>query len=105
MLMAKLTKNDTKRVAEFAKLTLDPAEIDKFTPQLGAVIELMSQLNEVDTKDVESTARTINLENVLRDDEIKIENCLIQDEALSGTENTKNGFFVVPQILHNEENT
>lgn len=104
MVMAsKLTKNDTKRVAELAKLDLTTSEINKFTPQLASVVDLMDELSEVDTKDIEPTAQTTGLENVLRIDAIKPENCLSQDEALSGTENVKNGFFVVPQILHKNE--
>lgn len=104
MVMAgKLTKNDTKRVAELAKLDLTTSEIDKFTPQLIAVVDLMNELNEVDTKDIEPTAQTTQLENVLRDDKVDVTRTLTQDEALSGTENVQNGFFVVPQILHKDD--
>ncbi len=87
--MAKLTKKDTIRVAELAKLKLTPEEIDKFTPQLGAVVDLMDELNEVDTDDVEPTAQTTNLENIMREDQIDVTKCLPQE-----------GFFEVPQILH-----
>ena len=97
--MAKLTKKDTQKVAVLAKLKLSPSEIDKFTLQLSKIIDYISELNEVNTTDTEATAQTTNLINVLRDDDIKITNCLTQDEALSGTDKTLNGFFVVPQIL------
>ncbi len=87
--MAKLTKKDTIRVAELAKLKLTPKEIDKFTPQLAAVVDLMNELNEIDTEGIEPTAQTTNLENVMRVDAIDAIKCLPQD-----------GFFEVPQILH-----
>ena len=98
----KLTKNDTKRVAELAKLTLTSSEIDKFTPQLTAVVDLIDELNETDTKDIEPTAQTTGLQNVMRIDAIDVTKILAQDEALSGTENTQNGFVTVKQILHND---
>ncbi len=98
--MAKLTPKDTLRVSHLAKLDLTPKEIDKFTPQLSKVIDLMDELNEVDTKNVEPTAQTTNLTNVMRDDEIDVTNCLTEDDALSGTDSVKNGFFEVPQILN-----
>src|SRR5258708_6358959 len=101
--MAKLTKKDTLRVAHLAKLDLTQQEIDKFTPQIAAVIELMSELGEVNTKEILPTAQTTNLENILRDDITDMTKVLTQDEALSGTENTKNGFVVVPQILHKDD--
>ncbi len=101
--MAKLTKKDTLRVSELAKLDLTSEEIDKFTPQLASVVDLMNELNEVDTKNIEPTAQTTKLENVLREDQIDSTQILSQDEALSGTENTKNGFVVVAQILHKND--
>lgn len=100
MAMAKLLKKDTQKIAELAKLKLNLAEIDKFTIQLSKVVDYISQLDQVDTKDTEPTSQTTGLTNVLREDEINITNCLTQDEALSGTDKIKNGFFVVPQILH-----
>ena len=99
----KLNKKDTFRVSELAKLTLTSDEIDKFTPQLSAVVDLMNELNEVDTADTEPTAQTTKLENVTRKDEIDVIKILTQDEALSSTENTQNGFITVKQILHNDD--
>jgi aspartyl-tRNA(Asn)/glutamyl-tRNA(Gln) amidotransferase subunit C len=101
--MAKLSSSDTKHVAALAKLTLTPKEITKFTQQLSGILDYISELNEVDTKNVEPTAQTTNLTNITRPDEAKGANCLTQDEALSGTENVQNGFFVVPQILNKND--
>jgi aspartyl-tRNA(Asn)/glutamyl-tRNA(Gln) amidotransferase subunit C len=100
--MGKLTRKDTIRVSELSKLDLSSEEIDRFTPQLAKVVDLMNQLDEVDTSDTDPISQTTKLENVLREDEIKIDNILTQDEALSGTENTKNGYITVKQILHND---
>ncbi|CAN5319413.1 Asp-tRNA(Asn)/Glu-tRNA(Gln) amidotransferase subunit GatC [soil metagenome] len=103
MRMAKLTLDDTKHVAKLAKLDLTEDEINKFTPQLSKVLDYISELDEVDTKNTEPTAQTTGLTNVLREDEINPLYTLTQEEALSGTENTKNGFFVVPQILNKND--
>jgi aspartyl-tRNA(Asn)/glutamyl-tRNA(Gln) amidotransferase subunit C len=100
--MAGLTHDDTKHIAELAKLKLSPSEIEKFTEQLSDVLSHIQLLDEVDTNNTEPTSQTTRLENVLRDDEIKADNILTQEEALSGTENTKNGFITVKQILHND---
>ncbi len=103
MSMTKLNKNDTLRVANLAKLNLTPSEIDKFTIQLSQIISHISELDEVNTKNVEPTAQTTNLTNVMREDKIDETRVLTQDEALGGTDKTKNGFFVVPQILSKNE--
>lgn len=103
--MAKLTKKDVLHVAELSNLKLTEAEIKKFTPQLTKIIEFVSALNEVDTTDVEPTSQTTGLVNVTREDEVISENMLTQDEALSGTDNTHNGYFKVLSILTNRSST
>lgn len=97
--MAKLTKEDVLHVAKLAKLELTEAEIEKFTPQLSNVLDHFSELSEVDTKDVEPTSQTTGLEDVYRADELKSENTLTQEEAISGTDKIHNGYFKVKAIL------
>jgi len=97
--MAKLTRDDVLHVAKLAKLTLTEAEIEKFRKQLSEIISYISQLSEVDTRAVEPTSQTTGLTNVYRPDEVKSEKSLGQEEALSGTDQTHNGYFKVKAIL------
>lgn len=97
--MGTLSKDDVLHVAKLAKLTLTDSEIEKFRNQLSKVISYIGELDEVDTKKDEATSQTTKLENVKRKDELKPQNCLSQEEALSGTDKTHNGYFVVPGIL------
>lgn len=97
--MAKLTRDDVLHVAKLAKLTLSKGEIEKFRKQLSEVISYISQLSEVDTKNTKPTAQTTGLENVKRDDGVRSEDSLSQEEALSGTDKTHNGYFKVGAIL------
>ncbi len=98
--MAKLTKKEVFHVAELSNLTLTDAEIAKFTPQLDKIIEFVATLSEVDTEDVPPTSQTTGLTNVLREDVVKTDNSLTQEESLSNTEGF-NGYFKVPAILKN----
>lgn len=101
--MAKLTRDDVLHVSKLAKLNLSEEEIKKYLKQLSKIVDYIGQLEEVNTSDVEPTSQTTGLTNVYRTDEIKEEDCLSQEEALSGTKKTHNGYFVVPGIL--EEKT
>lgn len=94
-----LTKDEVLHVAKLAKLELSEAEIEKFTPQLSNVIDFVGELSEADTKDVEPTHQTTGLENVKREDRAAFESSLTQDQALSGTDKTYNGYFKVKAIL------
>ena len=96
--MAKLTKADVLHVAGLAKLDLTEEEIDKFLPQLSEIIDHVSELQKVDTDNVEPTSQTTGLENVYRVDEVK-QSSLDQDAAISGSDDNYNGYFKVPAIL------
>jgi len=97
--MAKLTKADVLHVAKLAKLSLADEEIAKFTSQLSVVVDYFSELSKVDTTNVEPTSQTTGLMNVYREDVVTNNQSLNQDQALSGTDKTYNGFFKVPAIL------
>jgi aspartyl-tRNA(Asn)/glutamyl-tRNA(Gln) amidotransferase subunit C len=99
--MSKLTKKEIKHVADLSNLTLTEAEIEKFTPQLEKIIEFVATLSEVDTENVEPTSQTTGLTNITREDKVKVENMLTQEQALSNT-NAHNGYFKVKAILENK---
>jgi len=97
--MAKLSSEDTKHVAKLAQLNLSEEEIKKFTIQLSNVLDYITQLNKIDTKDIQPTSQTTDLKNVYKEDKIDATRILTQEEALSGKDDTINGFFVVPRII------
>lgn len=97
--MAKIGKTKVQHVAKLAKLSLSEKEIEKYSSQLSGVIDFISELSEVNTDGVEPTSQTTGLANVWRTDEENVENCLTQDQAVSGTDKIVNGYFKVGAIL------
>ncbi len=93
-------KINVPHVAKLANLTLSDQELKKFESQLQETVDYVEELNEVDTKGVESTSQVTGLENVLREDIAKPS--LSQEEALSNAKDTYNGFFKVDAILEDE---
>ena len=94
-----ITKKDVEHVARLAKLSISDKELEKYLKQLDEVVNYIGALNEVDTKNTEPTSQTTGLENVFRSDELKSQQGLSQEEALSGTEKNYNGYFKVEAIL------
>ena len=90
--MAKLTSDDIKHTAELAKIKLSDSEVEKYTKELGSVLGYVDILNEVDTKDVEATSQVTELENRLREDEVKPS--LNREDALANAKDTEDGFVV-----------
>ncbi|KKR70339.1 MAG: Aspartyl/glutamyl-tRNA(Asn/Gln) amidotransferase subunit C [Candidatus Woesebacteria bacterium GW2011_GWA2_40_7b] len=97
--MAKLTKTDVLHIAELAKLDLTEDEVKKFVPQLSTIVDYIGNLSKIDTSKVDATSQTTGLVDVFREDRVVSDGSLSQDEALSGTEETYNGYFKVGAIL------
>ena len=85
------------KVATNARLSLSEAEIKKFLPQLRAVLDTFSKLDEIDVNGVEPSFQPIRLRNVFRED--RAEKCLSQEDALSNTKHRKDGYFRGPKVL------
>lgn len=97
--MGKLKREEILHIAGLAKLELSAEEIEKYTLQLSGVIDYFSELSNVNTENIEPAHQTTGLENIKRADEIKNDSFLTQDEVLSGTDKTHNGYFKVDAIL------
>jgi aspartyl-tRNA(Asn)/glutamyl-tRNA(Gln) amidotransferase subunit C len=92
-----MDRSVVEKIARLARLKLTDDEIDRFTGQLGSVLQYVEMLNEVDTDGVEPMAHAVELTNVLRDDEIT--ESLSREAALSNAPQTDGKYFLVPQIL------
>ncbi len=97
--MVKLSEKDVLHVAKLARLDIDAKELPKLQKQLSEVVDFVGQLSEVNTNYVEPTSQTTGLENVFRTDEVNPQSGLSQDEALSGTEKTHNGYFSAGRVI------
>jgi len=86
-----------KRIATVSRLTLTEKEIKTFVPQVSEVLEAFSKLSEVDTENVEPAFHPIEVVDAMRED--IPHKCLSQDEALSTTTQTKDGFFKGPKAI------
>jgi aspartyl-tRNA(Asn)/glutamyl-tRNA(Gln) amidotransferase subunit C len=95
--MASLRREEVQHVAKLARLTLSDAELDKFTEQLGQVLEHASDMNALDLDGVAPTAHPFGLINVVRDDVRRP--CLDHDVVIAMAPDAEDGRFAVPRIL------
>ncbi|KGG80412.1 glutamyl-tRNA amidotransferase [Caloranaerobacter azorensis H53214] len=89
----KISQKEIKHIAKLAKLEIDENDIEKFTNQLTAILELVEKLNEVDTEGLEPTYNIHHSKNFFREDIIKPS--LEREKALSNAEETTEGHFVL----------
>lgn len=63
-----LTKKDIQYVARLARLALSEEELERFTQQLGNILEHVSKLNTLKTDTIAPTTHVLPLKNVWRED-------------------------------------
>ena len=96
--MAKITKEEVRKVAELARLELNENEINNHAEQLEKILEYIKQLEEIDTNEVPCTTRAIEVINVFRKDEKLNFDC--NEELLDLAPSREDEYFKVPKILN-----
>jgi aspartyl-tRNA(Asn)/glutamyl-tRNA(Gln) amidotransferase subunit C len=81
-------------VARLARLDLRPAEVDRLTTELGAILEAVAKVAELDLADVPPTSHPLDLVNVWAEDEPHAS--LPLDEALANAPSREGALFRVP---------
>ncbi len=84
-------------VANLARLELSAEELPAMIRQLGAILDYVAQLQQVDTSGVEPLAHPLPVHDVFRADEP--EPSLPIDEALQNAPERHGNFFAVPAVL------
>jgi aspartyl-tRNA(Asn)/glutamyl-tRNA(Gln) amidotransferase subunit C len=92
-----LTADEVRWVAHLARLELTPEELALMTRQLGAILDYVQQLGEVNTDGVEPLAHPLPVHNVFRDDVPAPS--LPVDAALANAPNRSGDFYSVPAVL------
>ena len=96
--MAKITKEEVKKVAHLARLELNENEISGHAEQLEKILEYIKQLEKIDTNNVPCTTRAIEVINVFRKDEKKNSDC--NEELLELSPSREDNYFKVPKIIN-----
>ncbi|CAK8053676.1 Asp-tRNA(Asn)/Glu-tRNA(Gln) amidotransferase subunit GatC [Eupransor demetentiae] len=97
----KISKSEVAHVASLAKLELSEDELNRFTDQLGQILDLCDTMAEVDTNNVEPTFSVTPNVNHLRAD--KAENWDQSKALLANAPQEAADLIKVPAILKGEE--
>jgi aspartyl-tRNA(Asn)/glutamyl-tRNA(Gln) amidotransferase subunit C len=91
-----ISEEQVRHVANLARLGLTDEEIERMGEQLGAILDSIEKIQELNLADVPPTANPLNLTNVFRPDEPRGE--LTHEEALAPAPEPLDGHFAVPRI-------
>jgi len=94
-----ISKEAVKKIAKLARLGLTEKEIEKFQKDLSSILDYFEKLKEVDISGVQATSHSIEIENVMREDDtekIKPEN---QKKLMDLMPEKKESYLKVKSIL------
>lgn len=99
--MSRITREEVARIASLARLSLDEDESLRVTSQLGAILDYVALLSEVDTTGIEATAHAIPLPTPLREDRAVA--AMAPELAVANAPEREGSAFVVPLVIDGEE--
>jgi aspartyl-tRNA(Asn)/glutamyl-tRNA(Gln) amidotransferase subunit C len=92
-----LTANDVIKIAHLARLGINQQHIESYTKDLSSMLDLMTQMGELNTDNVEPMAHPMDQMQRLRPDEITEENN--REKFMSIAPQVEAGFYLVPKVI------
>ena len=65
-----LDNKQVKEIAYLARLSVDDSQLEQNTEELNNILNLMEELGEIETGDIEPMAHPLHMSQRLRDDEV-----------------------------------
>jgi aspartyl-tRNA(Asn)/glutamyl-tRNA(Gln) amidotransferase subunit C len=91
-----ISREDVLHVAKLARLEIPEGEIERVQEQLGAILEAVGKVAELDLTNVEPTSHPLEVVNEWDDDEPRPS--LPREEALANAPDPADGAFRVPAV-------
>jgi aspartyl-tRNA(Asn)/glutamyl-tRNA(Gln) amidotransferase subunit C len=91
-----ITRDDVLHVARLARLAIPEDEIERVRDELGAILEAVGKVGELDLANVEPTSHPLDVVNVWGEDEPRPS--LPREDALANAPDPADGAFRVPAV-------
>jgi aspartyl-tRNA(Asn)/glutamyl-tRNA(Gln) amidotransferase subunit C len=98
--MAAISRDEVANLARLARIAMSDAELDHLSGEMDVILGAVARVQEVAGKDVPATSHPLDVNNVVREDEVVPS--LSPSQALSGAPASEDQRFKVPQILGEE---
>jgi len=92
-----LDKEDVEKIAHLARLAINEQDIPSYSHELSKILDLVAQMNAVDTKNVEPMAHPQDANQRLREDKKTESNQ--RDEFQKIAPQIERGLYLVPKVI------
>ncbi len=93
----KITADEVKKVAKLAKLTLSDTDLERMATDMGAMLDYVATLTNLDTEGIVPTAHAVPMANAFRPDQMRPS--LEREVVLAAAPKSANGTFRVPKVI------
>lgn len=92
-----LAPAEVEKIAHLARLAINPEDIPQYAYNLSSILDLVAQMNDVDTSSVEPMAHPLDMPQRLRPDAVSEtdERALFQTIAPQ----VEAGLYLVPKVI------
>ena len=92
-----LDNKQVKEIAYLARLSVDNSQLEQSTEELNNILNLMEELGEIETGDIEPMAHPLHMSQRLRDDEVSEGD--LSKEFQEIAPKTGKSHFLVPTVI------
>jgi aspartyl-tRNA(Asn)/glutamyl-tRNA(Gln) amidotransferase subunit C len=92
-----LDNKQVKEIAYLARLSVDDSQLEQSTEELNNILNLMEELGEIETGDIEPMAHPLHMSQRLREDEVSEGD--LSKEFQEIAPKTGKSHFLVPTVI------
>ena len=92
-----MDRKTVSKIADLAKIQIDDNQIDAIVNNLEKILDLVDEMNSVDTNKIDPMSHPLNLKQVLRVDKVTEEN--LRDIFQDNSSTAEDGYYKVPKII------
>ena len=92
-----INNDDVEKIAHLARLAIEPEQLQAYTKNLSDILDLVEQMNLVNTDGIKTMAHPRDTRLRMRTDAVTEENQREKFTALAPA--SENGLFLVPKVL------
>ncbi len=92
-----LGPDDVKNIAHLARLEIDDDKVEEYASSLSSILDMVEQMNAVDTSEIQPMAHPMDVAQRLRADEVLEENQ--RDAFQKIAPRTEDGLYLVPKVI------
>ena len=92
-----LSADDVAKIAHLARLAVEPGESEALGRELSTILDLVAQMDAVETGGVLPMAHPLEMAQRLREDLVTEENR--RDSYQANAPAVENGLFLVPKVI------